>query len=297
MTIPAFTKTHFFMNKEFREVPGYQNICVSKDGIVARMNTDGEPYRLAGQYKFHNVKAHRRNEDTYYLVTGVSHKKGRRKTVGSHILICLAWNGPPPDDGIKYDVNHKDSNKINNDADNLEWTTRSQNITHCFDEGKNSAAVRVIAKNTKTSEETIFRSIKHFAEVHGLHRVNVRKFVFDHSSYPYNGFVYRIEDPRKFGIAAKKYQSKQVAFINYDTGRVTLTKSIEVASQVTGIRSSTIRNACNRYRTKGKKTPTKRYFFQYLEAKMKWPEFSTAELLKHEARFKNSTIPGRGSKK
>lgn len=48
-----------------------------------------------------------------------------------HRLVALAFL--PLQNGAH--VNHKDGNKKNNCADNLEWATRSQNMRHAFDTG------------------------------------------------------------------------------------------------------------------------------------------------------------------
>ena len=46
-------------------------------------------------------------------------------SIEAHQLVCLAFHGLPPDDGAKWEVNHKDGNKKNNRSDNLEWRTLS----------------------------------------------------------------------------------------------------------------------------------------------------------------------------
>ena len=49
-----------------------------------------------------------------------------------HRLVAYAFLGDP---GPGYDVNHKDGNKRNNIADNLEWCTRKENVRHAFRTG------------------------------------------------------------------------------------------------------------------------------------------------------------------
>lgn len=60
-------------------------------------------------------------------------KDGRGETVMIHRLVALVFISNPDN---KPQVNHKDFNRRNNNADNLEWTTRQENITHAKDAGR-----------------------------------------------------------------------------------------------------------------------------------------------------------------
>lgn len=55
-----------------------------------------------------------------------------RKTVTVHALVAKAFC-----DGYEagLQVNHKDGDKLNNTAENLEWVTASENIKHAFANG------------------------------------------------------------------------------------------------------------------------------------------------------------------
>jgi len=50
-----------------------------------------------------------------------------------HRLVAMAFLEIPDDfDHKKYEVNHKDGDKSNNNVNNLEWVDRKQNVIHSF---------------------------------------------------------------------------------------------------------------------------------------------------------------------
>lgn len=59
-------------------------------------------------------------------------ENGKTNQYLAHRLIAKAF--VPNPDNLDY-ANHKDGNKLNNAATNLEWCTRSYNIKHSFENG------------------------------------------------------------------------------------------------------------------------------------------------------------------
>lgn len=72
----------------------------------------------------------------YFILKIGSLTDGTRETAYAHDLVAEAWIGPKPD-GVT--VNHKDGNKLNNIPENLEYATYSENISHAYRLGLNSA--------------------------------------------------------------------------------------------------------------------------------------------------------------
>lgn len=96
-------------------------------------------------------------------------KEGKTKSIRIHRLVAKAFI-PNPDN--LPEVNHKDENKLNNNASNLEWCDRQYNNTYNNHNVKINAKKRksVICIETKiiyksiTEAETITK-IKHISDV------------------------------------------------------------------------------------------------------------------------------------
>ena len=78
------------------------------------------------------------------------HPGNRRVTI--HGLVAEAFV-PNPDNLPQ--VNHKDGNKLNNNANNLEWCTRSHNGKHAYDTGLSKQYTGQEHHNSKLTEEAV----------------------------------------------------------------------------------------------------------------------------------------------
>ena len=56
----------------------------------------------------------------------------KRKVKKIHRLVAEAFLKNPLS---RTEINHKDGNKENNTVENLEWSTRSENLTHAYSSG------------------------------------------------------------------------------------------------------------------------------------------------------------------
>lgn len=62
----------------------------------------------------------------------VLYKNGKQKNISVHRLVGIMFI-PNPEN--KPEINHKDTNKLNNHISNLEWNTKKENIEHAWDNG------------------------------------------------------------------------------------------------------------------------------------------------------------------
>jgi hypothetical protein len=119
---------HSSVPEGFKEIPGCDGkYFIGKDGRVWSC--------LSNQILTQHLDAPKKYLQSLLMLPG--RKKGTPRYI--HKLVALTWIGPAPGPtGTKrheYCVNHKDGNKRNNHADNLEWVTNSENLSHAWRTG------------------------------------------------------------------------------------------------------------------------------------------------------------------
>lgn len=121
-------------DKEFKTIPELPQHIISKSGEIFSSNTGSScTLSLSKIDKYYN-----------FCTPG--------KTYKVHRLICYAFNPIEGktclEDYEKLQVNHKDGNTFNNNAENLEWVTQSENMFHSYATGLNKK-VRNVLQYTK----------------------------------------------------------------------------------------------------------------------------------------------------
>ncbi len=97
-----------------KSITDYPNYAVTKDGRV-------------WSYKRHMFLKDQVNPRGYKQV-GL-YKSGKRSMVAVHRIVAKAFL--PNQNSLKF-INHKDSNKQNNNFNNLEWCTTLENMLHAY---------------------------------------------------------------------------------------------------------------------------------------------------------------------
>ena len=125
----------------WKKIKGFENYEISNLGRVKSNNLKKEKI-----LKFRITKT------GYYRV--MLQKNCFKKELLVHRLVAEAFI---PNKENKKEVNHIDLNKSNNRVENLEWTTRSENIAHSYLNGRNKKGKKIIRLS---SPIVVYDSIK-----------------------------------------------------------------------------------------------------------------------------------------
>jgi len=133
-------------NEIWKDIPGYEGLYqISNKGRVKSLL---KTVRLGRNTKIIPEKIIKtKNKDRYQGCSLSKNSVGKKLMV--HRLVAESFV-PNPEN--KPQVNHKDGNKDNNSADNLEWVTVSENAIHAFD---NSLRTGVKGEKNNFSKLTI----------------------------------------------------------------------------------------------------------------------------------------------
>jgi hypothetical protein len=133
------------MSEEYRDIPNIPGLRVSRCGHIQQLD------RWSQQWVPKTLYA---NTTTGYIQVMRDYGSGGHKQITVHRAVALAWI----ENTYGYiEVNHKDGNRHNNHADNLEWCNRQQNAQHAF---RNRRGERMWS--SKTNEETVKKILHDF---------------------------------------------------------------------------------------------------------------------------------------
>lgn len=115
------TKEEKEEKEEWRDIPGYEGRYQVSD--LGRVKSLPKEWIFGkGGVRSHNGKLLKQSIDGRgYLLVGLC--KNGKKHFGVHALVAMAFHNHTPD-GHKVVVDHKDNDKLNNRADNLQLTTK-----------------------------------------------------------------------------------------------------------------------------------------------------------------------------
>ena len=122
-------------NEEWRDIKGFEGLYqVSNLGRVKRVfrqifDEETGYYRC---YKEKIMKISKEYKGVPYLRVKLTNNSGNGKLYRVHRLVAEAFCDNPDPENFNC-VNHKDENKLNNRADNLEWCTNEYNFRYSYE--------------------------------------------------------------------------------------------------------------------------------------------------------------------
>ena len=95
----------------------------------------------------------------------------------------------PNPNGLKY-INHKDTNKLNNSLNNLEWCTNAYNIQHSYDNGNNTNRVSVLVTDLSGNKIGEYLSLRECSKELHLDRHKISRVLKGELRKDYLGYIF-----------------------------------------------------------------------------------------------------------
>ena len=170
---------------KLRSVAGYEGLYqVSETGIVISLEREITSKKgIKRQIKRKEITARKNNRGYLYVRLN---KNGLTKAYLVHRLVAAGFI---PNPEALPQVNHLDGDRLNNQAENLEWAMASSNMKHAYKTGLNTqcgcAHTQAVAWiDTKTG--LIFCTIKAFCDFFGIPYGRGHKALYGKSTFPDN---------------------------------------------------------------------------------------------------------------
>lgn len=144
--------------EQWRAIPGYEGLYEASDYGRIRTAENKTTYTAKHGERRWKQRVLKPKRDKQNCLRVALWKDGKAKDFLVARLVCATWHDNLID--TKMTVNHIDGNRLNNNANNLEWLSRGDNIRHGFETGLyGGLASKVELIDVSTSQETVFRSM------------------------------------------------------------------------------------------------------------------------------------------
>lgn len=184
---------------KYKTVPEFPNHLIFEDGSIYN-NENGSGCQKFLTFSKHISKHHK----TYYSLCTTD------KTYKVHRLVCYAFHPiegkTKLEDYSDLQVNHIDGNTLNNCKDNVEWTTKSQNMQHAYDTGLNKKIRAIVQYDMQNNFIAEFESIAKAARETKYAEHQIRE-VAKGRMKP-TECIWKYKDESKNEEFSKKYASK-----------------------------------------------------------------------------------------
>lgn len=174
--IPVFLKPVEFTHDHevYRVIPNYSRYAVSAKGNLIIAETK-ESVNVT-----HNFTKHKKVvESKYPSVYIYDPDKTGYRYVYLHRLVGYAWVKHPNNDFIRKPiVNHKDGNKSNYAANNLEWCSFHENNLHAYKNGLHNDNIECLVRDFETKKIYEFHSKSQAAEFMDVSKSSLNDYNF-----------------------------------------------------------------------------------------------------------------------
>jgi hypothetical protein len=159
---------HNFEKEIWQPIKGYEGYYeISNYGRIKRLEKILEQKNgVIRKYK-EQIRVPKSTRNTYPTVSLNKDSQSRKYLV--HILVAQTFLSNPHK---KQYVNHKDGNKTNYRANNLEWCTQQENIRHAFATGLAKPTNNKRKKNTRSDYELKNEIWRDIEEYNGIYQVS-----------------------------------------------------------------------------------------------------------------------------
>lgn len=93
-----------------------------------------------------------------YIVNSLYGENNYRKDIRRHVLVATIFCKKESDK--QNQINHKDGNKLNNKADNLEWCTSKENIDHAWQNNLSHTRKGSASNLSKLNEQQVLEILQ-----------------------------------------------------------------------------------------------------------------------------------------